>query len=174
MTHQSAKRGFNLVEAAIVLGVIGLVIGGIWVAAASVQSNLRKTNAMTGLIQIATNTANLLKNHAYPAGPQIDITTQMISAGALPGNFVDGTAGVNPFGGAVFVYIPNAASPQIRVQFRSVPRDACIEFTTRAILNGLASLTVNSNLYSTFPVTLLAATNACTTGPNTLSWNFNR
>lgn len=39
------RRGFNLIEAAIVLGVIGLVIGGIWVAAAKVQQNMRVNDA---------------------------------------------------------------------------------------------------------------------------------
>jgi hypothetical protein len=34
------KRGFNLIEAAIVLGVVGLVIGGIWVAASSVSRTM--------------------------------------------------------------------------------------------------------------------------------------
>lgn len=34
-------KGFSLIEAAIVLGIIGLVIGGIWVASASVQKSLR-------------------------------------------------------------------------------------------------------------------------------------
>lgn len=38
--HQPAKRrGFNLVEAAIVLGIVGLVIGGIWVAAQQMTRN---------------------------------------------------------------------------------------------------------------------------------------
>lgn len=35
--NKERPRGFNLIEAAIVLGVIGLVIGGIWVAASEVN-----------------------------------------------------------------------------------------------------------------------------------------
>lgn len=35
------KSGFNLIEAAIVLGVVGLVVGGIWSAASSVIENRR-------------------------------------------------------------------------------------------------------------------------------------
>jgi hypothetical protein len=42
LRRRRSQRGFNLIEAAIVLGVIGLVIGGIWVAAASVQRNNRR------------------------------------------------------------------------------------------------------------------------------------
>jgi type II secretory pathway pseudopilin PulG len=40
-TNASFKKAFSLIEAAIVLGIIGLVIGGIWIAAASVQENNR-------------------------------------------------------------------------------------------------------------------------------------
>jgi hypothetical protein len=39
--NPSAQSGFNLIEAAIVLGAIGLVIGGIWIAASAVNRNLR-------------------------------------------------------------------------------------------------------------------------------------
>lgn len=34
------RSGFSLIEAAIVLGVVGLVIGGIWVAATAVQQKM--------------------------------------------------------------------------------------------------------------------------------------
>jgi hypothetical protein len=33
-------KGFNLIEAAITLAVVGLIIGGVWVASASVNENL--------------------------------------------------------------------------------------------------------------------------------------
>lgn len=39
--RRAAQKGFNLIEAAIVLGIVGLVVGGIWVAATSVYANLR-------------------------------------------------------------------------------------------------------------------------------------
>lgn len=48
----SRRRGFNLVEAAIVLGVIGLVIGGIWVAAASITQRMKANDAKQALGQI--------------------------------------------------------------------------------------------------------------------------
>lgn len=35
------KKGLSLIEAAIVLGVVGLVIGGIWIAAAAVNENIK-------------------------------------------------------------------------------------------------------------------------------------
>lgn len=40
------RRGFSLIEAAIVLGIVGLVIGGIWTAASAVQARLRVSRAL--------------------------------------------------------------------------------------------------------------------------------
>ena len=38
------KRGFNLIEAAIVLAVVGLVVAGIWVAASAVHARWEETH----------------------------------------------------------------------------------------------------------------------------------
>ncbi|MGQ3505077.1 type II secretion system protein, partial [Enterococcus faecalis] len=50
--REQAKRGFTLTEIAIVLGIIGLILGAIWVAAGAVYSNLRVSKATTQLLQI--------------------------------------------------------------------------------------------------------------------------
>lgn len=47
----NGRRGFNLIEAAIVLGVIGLVIGGIWYAASRVHVENRANIAFTDITQ---------------------------------------------------------------------------------------------------------------------------
>ena len=60
---QIKSHGFNLVEAAIVLGVVGLVIGGIWVAASSVKENNNRQRALTQILQVAENTRNLFRNN---------------------------------------------------------------------------------------------------------------
>lgn len=52
------RKGFSLVEAAIVLGVVGLVIGGIWVAAATVIENHKVNKTVEG---ITTNVSNIRK-----------------------------------------------------------------------------------------------------------------
>ncbi len=47
-----AMRGFTLTEAAIVLGIVGLILGGVWVAAASVYTNLRISRASEQLLSV--------------------------------------------------------------------------------------------------------------------------
>ena len=60
MTRHNHKRGFNLIEAAIVLGVVGLVIGGIWVAAASLKQRWFEQQFMEGLLVLAQNAQKYL------------------------------------------------------------------------------------------------------------------
>jgi len=42
---KTTQHGFNLIEAAIVLGIVGLVLGGIWIAASSVMERQRESRA---------------------------------------------------------------------------------------------------------------------------------
>ena len=168
-----AKRGFNLVEAAIVLGVIGLVIGGIWVAAAAVQSNLRKSDASKGLIQIVQNVRNLY----YGQSPSSTgaITTQLINANAVPGNFINGTTAVNPWNGAVTVSIAGTSNDQIDIAYEGVPRDGCIELTSRntniSTGVGLTQIVIGTVTVTSFPYLPTTAATDCSTS-NTVTWRF--
>lgn len=67
------RRGFNLVEAAIVLGVVGLVIGGIWVAAAEVQKNRKLSVAATSIGQAVEAIRSVFKNMPVTDNAPIDI-----------------------------------------------------------------------------------------------------
>lgn len=57
--------GFSLIETAIVLGVVGLVIGGIWVAAAAVSENRKQARLLE---QIAYTTQQIARVYAGQAG----------------------------------------------------------------------------------------------------------
>ena len=64
--NNSYKKGFNLVEAAIVLGVVGLVIGGIWAAASTVSENQKVAEAKAGIGSACENFKNLYAGQSYP------------------------------------------------------------------------------------------------------------
>src|SRR5690349_11023145 len=53
--RDEAKRGFTLTEIAIVLGIVGLILGAIWVAAAAVYNNLRTSKGTTELLTVVQN-----------------------------------------------------------------------------------------------------------------------
>lgn len=48
------RKGFSLIEAAIVLGVVGLIIGSIWIAAASVRENMLANQITSGYLHIVS------------------------------------------------------------------------------------------------------------------------
>lgn len=54
------RRGFSLVEAAIVLAVAGLVIGGIWAAAASLNWQFGKQEFFSGMSRLITGAGSVL------------------------------------------------------------------------------------------------------------------
>ncbi len=110
MTHRTTprrQRGFNLVEAAIVLGVVGLVIGGIWTAAAAVNRNM-KLNDLTQAISIMHNNLSAVYQSNRPAnntytiieGPLLrEVTPRNLSITTSSDAYVNepmgGTLGVN-------------------------------------------------------------------------------
>ena len=57
---QRARRGFNLIEAAIVLAVVGGVIGGIWYSAAAMYENYKVNKTVEGIFSTARNVQNLI------------------------------------------------------------------------------------------------------------------
>lgn len=91
------RKGFNLIESAIVLGVVGFVIGGIWTAASSVRANSEFNDVKAGILwadsinqsqwSIMANDPNIPGNQGY--------TFPAITYGTYPGGFVGYDAG-NP------------------------------------------------------------------------------
>lgn len=63
-------RAFSLIEASIVLGVVGLVISGIWVAAATVQENMLANDIAKGLLTIKAAMQDQILMSQYPLGIQ--------------------------------------------------------------------------------------------------------
>lgn len=91
MTHHTSSftssRGFNLIEAAIVLGVIGLVIGGIWAAAGAIHRSMLSTEIHKETGQLI----QLLKSdfHRAPlaSGNIENISTYIAERGFTTNNF---------------------------------------------------------------------------------------
>lgn len=177
---KKSQRGFNLIEAAIVLGIVGLVIGGIWVAASAVQENMRKSDASKGMIQIVQNVRNLYYGQTPTATG--DITADLVNANAIPGDFVNGTGARNPWNGVVTVSIADAVNfDEIDIEYEDVPQSACIELTSRntniSTGVGLQSIAIDATgggsdtTVTTFPFLPTAAAAACG-DTNNIIWKF--
>jgi type II secretory pathway pseudopilin PulG len=122
---------FSLTELAIVLGVIGTILGAIWVAASHVYNNQRTDKAVQQIVTIASDIKAL-----YPSG-QIQGGAQMISPlainnGIFPADMIGSYAGTefgSGWGGAAGCGLnPWNAQVIVGSQFGWLPGDGSNNF----------------------------------------------
>ncbi len=80
------RRGFNLIEAAIVLGVVGLVVAGIWVAAAALSEKLEVKNVKDFVLYSQGLALKYSQN--YPITTYLSLRKVMPENMVLPGGFM--------------------------------------------------------------------------------------
>jgi hypothetical protein len=139
--RRAAKKGFNLIEAAIVLGIVGLVVGGIWVAATSVYANLRSKRATDELLSIVQGVRALYATSSSFGAAVGDITPLMAQANVIPSDMLSTTPNLatsantmNPWSGQVGIVVPGAGAinaTQFAVVFSNVPPTACVDLLMR-------------------------------------------
>ncbi len=144
------KAGFNLIEAAIVLGIVGLIVGGIWAAAGSAYENMRQQNAAKQLLALVQGIRGF-----YAQNPSDTITedvSELYNLGVLPADMVVDTGSAkilrHQWGGGVDVNDTTSTYgiASFRVTFNSMKADACRNFLTRSanVARGSGLLVVNS------------------------------
>ncbi len=129
--RKSSGRGFTLTEFAITAAVIGLLLGGIWVGAAAVYTNMRVTHATTEILQIAQAVRALYASTSSMGSAAADLTDGLICSRTLPADMFmtpcgsPGTLG-NPWPqGKTSVYMP-ATGDSYTIEMTEVPQSACI------------------------------------------------
>lgn len=187
------RRGFNLVEAAIVLGVVGLVIGGIWVAASAVNSNFALSGTQTDIVSIISNVQKTFTRQDIYAYPSLtDITATGINAGVFPSSWIKNGVATNAWGGGVTLRMGQSliSGGHFSLSLLYVPQDVCIKLVTRiSSLQGpasyqegigLGSLQIKNIADTTnrltpidlFPVSVSRAEAACIGNDNRIIFNF--
>lgn len=149
-SHPRHRKGFNLVEAAIVLGVVGLVIGGIWVAASAVSENMKVKRLSEGLQLIYSGVRNQFKNMpvgmsgivlADPSNGAIDAISRL---GVVPEDFLNNGKLITPWGHGIYVRLSGTGSTLgdtgIDFTIRGKSQATCIKAATVIIVNNWANL----------------------------------
>ena len=187
MTRQNHKRGFNLIEAAFVLAVVGGVIGGIWVSAAAVYENHKVNKTADGLLLTAHNMQNLFSMRDIETiGIPAYIRPALVAAGAFPADWVADGKGVTSqiggiswtgwadgAGGGNIMVIANGGS--IRISQVNLNQSSCVKLASKfssltmqdiidaVEIYGLDELDnmISHYVTGTFPISLTSIQDAC-------------
>lgn len=124
---QKQKRGFTLTEIAIVLGIIGLILGAIWVAASAVYNNIRVSHANTQILQLAQGIRSLYSTSSTTTGLTVD---NLICAKAVPSDMIVAACGTpgtldDAFAGGVTTVIPTSDGFGFQVSMTGATRSNC-------------------------------------------------
>lgn len=133
-TPKPGKRGFSLIEAAIVLSVIGLVIGSIWVAAANVRQKQQVSTMVAATLSMSEKIRSLYKDHDIS---DADITAAMVSAGVVPANLVVNGQPTTHWGQPFGIGISAGPPAGISIGFSADLTGATCRLFTAALFTGI-------------------------------------
>lgn len=167
------KTGLSLIETAIVLGVIGLVIGGIWVAAATVTESNRQNTLISNLISITGKLQTNFKGMPwtkrdgtilasitfadYPFG------TYIMKAGwsnIIPADMISASSDypVDPWGQQLQIAIVNQTNNRyVSIDWFNTDRSRCISVANKVVgrTRNMASASFMAAAGITNPTTVL-------------------
>jgi len=192
---KNQEKGFTLTEIAIVLGIIGLILGAIWVAASSVYSNQKVAKANTEQLTIAQGVRSLFATASTTGAADVTTiagaaagTTAMCNAGVFPLDIVTACATPavgNPWvagsatAGTFFLYgsiTAAGAGDAFVVTMTGVPQAACIAMLSGGSGQGAywggVGLPASPLAANNMPMTVATASAACAAGANTVSIGY--
>ncbi len=164
MQRQHKKnRAFTLTELAIVLGVIGAVIGAIWYASGNVSEARKENDAVLEVQTVAQNIATLMVGRTFPGG---ELTSSMITAQTIPPSYVDSAAPAtadNPWSASNFKVFNVTNNKTFRLSLYNVPRKACLALLTQMTNCQTGQSTCPTVVWTNGAATTCAASqNGCT------------
>lgn len=172
MLHRQRSRAFSLIEAAIVLGVIGVVIGGIWAGANSVAISNQKADVLKTTLSIVQGVRNLYVGQTVASNT--NITSNMVQAGIVPAGWVNGSGTISsPWNQDVTIRV---SSNGVHVYLIDMPQALCADLVFRmpSLVTRTEELTTDVGCTEGIasPISRSAATTYCSSTTNSVRWNF--
>jgi type II secretory pathway pseudopilin PulG len=87
--HHFSRAGFSLVEFAVVMGIIGLIVGAIWAYSTNAWENTRYEQAMEAVNDIVTNVRGFyIGQQGVPKSGGDALTQTLIGQGTIPSSLL--------------------------------------------------------------------------------------
>ena len=186
MRH-TKKRGFNLIEVATVLGVVGLVVGAIWVGAAALRENMAVKSIKEGIFITANNIQNMISiNQSNIIGHNVNLVSMVLAAGGVPKDWVKSGTIQTPQG--YDVDLKNYLGPErFDIKLSSVPKSLCIKLVVQVSTaaaqtssgmgtgsgrSALGWVGAGSNSTMVFPIDLPTAESLCLADTQAVTFAF--
>ncbi len=178
MVAKRRKRGFSLLELAMVMGIGVLIAVGVMMFFTQANTSKNTQEALTQVAAIQQAARSLYGGQSNYDGLTNKV---LIDTKALPSKMVNGTSGLrNAFSAAVTVTSADSGGGTdsgFSVAFAGVPQDACNKMASFDLGRGLYSITVGGTTRSAAngnppPFDPAGATAACTAATNTITWIF--
>lgn len=155
MMRQRA-RGFSIIELAIVLGVVGLVMGGVWVLAGKVRQTAKLQQTVEQVVAIAKNVRSFYQTRSCIGnGTQMPVLTAA-NPPVFPREMLAGAAAVDLWDGAVVVGGADGACGYLfSITFAALPTATCVELVPRLTAGeaarGLRQALINGEAVEALP-----------------------
>jgi type II secretory pathway pseudopilin PulG len=133
----NSEAGFNLIEAAIVLGIVGIIVGGIWVAASAAYNNMKLRDATSQILVIGQNLRSLLGNN--PNDTSLLATATAVQMGLAPSNMIGpGNTLRSPWNTGVTIDRASGDN-YVSIVYADLPSEACSGLLGRLSNSGASS-----------------------------------
>jgi prepilin-type N-terminal cleavage/methylation domain-containing protein len=167
--QRNKQKGFSLLELLLVVAVGAiLILAGLAIYRnVTNQTEINESSRLLNVIKQETQKI-FAGESTYPA----NIVPILINADAVPGSAVNGTALVNPYGGAITVIQNAGNNAQFNIVFNAVPQSACISLGTMYTNNEPDFVNLRINAIATVAPTVAAVNTACAAA-NVMTWTFN-
>jgi prepilin-type N-terminal cleavage/methylation domain-containing protein len=178
MAAKRRKRGFSLLELAMVMGIGVLIAVGVMMFFTQANTSKNTQEALTQVAAIQQAARSLYGGQPVYTGL---VNKVLIDTKALPIKMVNGTTGLrNAFSGAVVVAAADSGggtASGFSVSFAGIPQDACVKMAASDLGRGLYSVQVGGTTRTAGssappPFDPASAATACSAATNTIIWIF--
>lgn len=168
---QRKIRGNSLTEVAIVVGVMGVILGGIWAAANYVLEQVKKERFAEQVTMVVNNVRAFYQNQPGIKGTTDDVTADVVENKLVPKEMVASSTTATHAWGKKFTVAPivedGTYKQSFKITFEDLKQDPCISvayyLTGSKAPVGLTDISIDGSSIKIPIKTVGDVTNACKT-----------